>query len=372
MSDDRFQLQRLLEAILFASGEPLGIDALKARMPEDADIPGLLQELRDLYANRGVQLSVIEERWCFRTAGDLASKFHIEQKVERKLTRAAIETLAIVAYHQPVTRAEIEEIRGVVISKGTLDNLLEAGWIKPKGRRQTPGRPVTWVTTEAFLEHFGLESCDALPGVEELRAAGLLDTRSNNATLGVQGTLPPNDDGDGDDDSEIDDEIDDDRAAGIADDAYEASILARVEGAEAVVEDVAVAVEGEAVTESEPLVEGDVALDDELTVDELSEDSRAAQAAGDADLALEHEDPDLADLEDDSLPDELLDKPASVDEDAEETSDEQDAADDEEDDDDDNADEDDTDIDEDGDEDNDDADGDDEAEGPDRKAEPTT
>jgi segregation and condensation protein B len=301
MSDDRFQLQRLLEAILFASGEPLAVDALKARMPEDADIPGLLQELRDLYANRGVQLSVVEDRWCFRTAGDLASRFHIEQKVERKLTRAAIETLAIVAYHQPVTRAEIEEIRGVVISKGTLDNLLEAGWIKPKGRRQTPGRPVTWVTTEAFLEHFGLESCDALPGVEELRAAGLLDSRSNVATLGVQGTLPPNDEV-GDDDDDVDDEVDDDRSAGIADDEYEAGILARVEGAE-VVETVPTA-------EAGSIIEGDAAIDDELTANELPEGSLGAQQEAAADLAEEHEDPDLAEIEDETLPNELLDDPA--------------------------------------------------------------
>ncbi|MET1028172.1 MAG: SMC-Scp complex subunit ScpB [Dongiaceae bacterium] len=224
MSEDRFQLQRLLEAILFASSEPLTVDALTARMPEGADIAGLLQEIRDLYANRGVNLTPVEGRWCFRTAADLSSKFNIEQKVERKLTRAAVETMAIVAYHQPVTRAEIEEIRGVAISKGTLDNLLEAGWIKPKGRRQTPGRPVTWVTTEGFLEHFGLESCDALPGVEELRAAGLLDSRNNSATLGVQGTLPPGAD------SADDEDDDDEQESGIADEEYEADVLARLEG----------------------------------------------------------------------------------------------------------------------------------------------
>ncbi|HVJ41333.1 MAG TPA: SMC-Scp complex subunit ScpB [Dongiaceae bacterium] len=301
MSDDRFQLQRLLEAILFASSEPLSVDALKARMPEDADIPGLLQELRDIYANRGVQLSMVEDRWCFRTAGDLSSKFHIEQKVERKLTRAAVETMAIVAYHQPVTRAEIEEIRGVAISKGTLDNLLEAGWIKPKGRRQTPGRPVTWVTTEAFLEHFGLESCDALPGVEELRAAGLLDTRTNVATLGVQGTLPPNGDVGDEDEADEHDEVDDDRSPApgeAADDAYEASVLARLEGAEAE-EDVPA---GD--------TEGDVALDDALTGEELPEADQAARAEAAADLAEELEDPDLADIETESLPDELLDDPA--------------------------------------------------------------
>ncbi|HEY3146513.1 MAG TPA: SMC-Scp complex subunit ScpB, partial [Dongiaceae bacterium] len=156
MTDDRYQLLRLLEAILFASTEPLSEDQLAGRMPEGADINGLLQELKDHYANRGVHLLAFEDRWAFRTAPDLAPRFHIERDVVRKMSRAAVETLAIIAYHQPVTRAEIEEIRGVVISKGTLDMLLEIGWIKPKGRRETPGRPVTWATTDAFLEHFGL------------------------------------------------------------------------------------------------------------------------------------------------------------------------------------------------------------------------
>ena len=186
MTDDRFQLLRLLEAILFAATEPMAEKDLVGRMPEGTDINGLLQELKDLYANRGVHLLAFDDRWAFRTAPDLASKFHVEKEVVRKLSRAAIETLAIIAYHQPVTRAEIEEIRGVVISKGTLDMLLEIGWIKPKGRRETPGRPVTWGTTDVFLEHFGLESCDALPGVEELKAAGLLDARATVATLGTQ------------------------------------------------------------------------------------------------------------------------------------------------------------------------------------------
>jgi segregation and condensation protein B len=318
MSDDRFQLQRLLEAILFASSEPLGVDALKARMPEDTDIPGLLEEIRDHYANRGVNLTVVEGRWCFRTATDLASKFHIEQKVERKLTRAAIETLAIVAYHQPVTRAEIEEIRGVVISKGTLDNLLEAGWIKPKGRRQTPGRPVTWVTTESFLEHFGLESCDALPGVEELRAAGLLDSRNNSATLGVQGTLPPN--GEVAEDEDEDDDFDDERSAGLADDAYEAGVLARLEGAEVVADGV---VEGAVETDVEAEAgepdaaaiaedDGELASLDDVTGDELSEEAQAARIESDADLAEERDDPDVAEIADESIPDELLDTTVST------------------------------------------------------------
>jgi segregation and condensation protein B len=186
MSEDRFQLLRLLEAMLFASASPLEEKVLAARLPEGADLPGLLQELGGLYANRGVQLMQFEDRWAFRTAPDLAERLQIETTVMRKLSRAAVETLAIIAYHQPVTRAEVEEIRGVALSRGTLDTLLEVGWIRPKGRRQTPGRPVTWVTTDAFLDHFGLESCDALPGVEELRAAGLLDARSAISTLGAR------------------------------------------------------------------------------------------------------------------------------------------------------------------------------------------
>ena len=186
MGEDRFQLLRLVEAMLFASAEPISEKTLAARLPEDADITGLLQEVAGLYANRGVHLVQLEDRWAFRTATDLAGRLQSETIVPRKLSRAAIETLAIIAYHQPVTRAEIEEIRGVALSRGTLDTLLEATWIKPKGRRQTPGRPVTWVTTDAFLDHFGLESCEALPGMEELRAAGLLDARSAISTLGAQ------------------------------------------------------------------------------------------------------------------------------------------------------------------------------------------
>jgi segregation and condensation protein B len=197
MSEDRFQLLRLLEAVLFASTEPVAEKVLKSRLPEDADVAGLLSELAETYANRGVNLTRIQERWAFRTAADLSARLQVERKVNKKLSRAAIETLAIVAYHQPVTRAEIEEIRGVVISKGTLDLLLEIGWIRPKGRRETPGRPVTWATTEAFLEHFGLEGTSSLPGLEELRAAGLLDSRAGISTLATQassgGHLQPED-----------------------------------------------------------------------------------------------------------------------------------------------------------------------------------
>jgi segregation and condensation protein B len=162
------------------------VPALSARLPEGIDVPELLEELRGLYANRGVNLVQLDGRWAFRTAVDLGSRLQIEAKVNRKLSRAAVETLAVIAYHQPVTRAEVEEVRGVALSKGTLDTLLEIGWVRPKGRRRTPGRPVTWVTTTAFLDHFALESLDALPGVDELKAAGLLDVRSAIATLGAQ------------------------------------------------------------------------------------------------------------------------------------------------------------------------------------------
>jgi segregation and condensation protein B len=186
MSEDRFQLLRLLEAVLFASAEPIGEKALASRLPEGADLKGLLSELQGLYGNRGIHLIQIEDRWAFRTAPDLADKLQIETEVTRKLSRAAVETMAIIAYQQPITRGEIEEVRGVALSRGTLDTLLEAGWIRPKGRRQTPGRPVTWVTTDAFLDHFGLESREALPGLEELRAAGLLDARSAISTLGAR------------------------------------------------------------------------------------------------------------------------------------------------------------------------------------------
>jgi segregation and condensation protein B len=137
-----------------------------------------LAELAALYQGRGVELVQLAGGWAFRTAPDLATALRVTLDVSRKLSRAAVEALAIIAYHQPVTRGEIEEIRGVQLSRGTLDILLESGWIKPKGRRRTPGRPVTWVTTPGFLDHFGLTSLDDLPGVEELKAAGLLDKRS--------------------------------------------------------------------------------------------------------------------------------------------------------------------------------------------------
>jgi segregation and condensation protein B len=187
---DRFQQLRLIEALFFTSAEPLGLDQIRRHLPDETDAEKLLAELAALYANRGVNLIQVGNRWALRTAPDLAPLMQIERAVVRKPSRAAVETLAIIAYHQPLTRAEIEEIRGVALSRGTLDTLLEAGWIRPRGRRRTPGRPVTWGTSEGFLNHFGLESLDSLPGVAELKAAGLLDTRPAITALGSRGDLP--------------------------------------------------------------------------------------------------------------------------------------------------------------------------------------
>jgi len=166
---------RLLEAILFAAEAPIDAAGLAAYLPDGADVTALLVRLQADYAGRGVNLVQLGERWAFRTAEDLAPRLRRHIAVPRKLSRAAVEALAIIAYHQPITRAEIEEMRGVAVSRGTLDILLEAGWIRPRGRRASPGRPMLWATTADFLDHFGLDSLDALPGIDELRAAGLLD-----------------------------------------------------------------------------------------------------------------------------------------------------------------------------------------------------
>ena len=156
---------RMVEAILFAAAEPLDEPSIAERLPPDCDVPALLAELEVIYAKRGVNLIRVAGRWAFRTAPDLAVLLQKNTIEQRRLSRAAMETLAIVAYHQPVTRAEIEEIRGVTVSKGSLDLLLEVGWIKMRGRRRVPGRPVTYGTTEAFLTHFGLDKVSDLPGL---------------------------------------------------------------------------------------------------------------------------------------------------------------------------------------------------------------
>ncbi|WP_209425165.1 SMC-Scp complex subunit ScpB [Pararhodobacter sp. SW119] len=169
--------ERMIEALLFASAEPMSVAELSARLPQGSDVPEALQHLRSRYSGRGVHLARVGDGWAMRTAPDLGWLMHKEQVETRRLSRAAIETLAIIAYHQPVTRAEIEEIRGVAVSRGTVDQLLELEWIRLGRRRMTPGRPVTFVVTERFLDQFGLESPRDLPGLKELREAGLLDSR---------------------------------------------------------------------------------------------------------------------------------------------------------------------------------------------------
>jgi segregation and condensation protein B len=168
---------RLLEAMLFASDDPIDEKDLAARLPEGTNLAGALEQLRQDYANRGVNLVRVDGKWTFRTATDLSWLLSKESTERRKLSRAAIETLAIIAYHQPVTRTEIEELRGVSTSAGSVDVLLETGWIRPRGRRKTPGRPVTYGTTSDFLSHFGLDQVADLPGLEELKGAGMFDGR---------------------------------------------------------------------------------------------------------------------------------------------------------------------------------------------------
>lgn len=169
--------ERMVEAILFASATPITVAEFVRRMPVGSDPQEALVALRKRYEGRGVQLVRVGDAWAMRTAPDLSHLMRKEVQETRKLSRAAIESLAIVAYHQPVTRAEIEEIRGVAVNRGTIDQLLELGWIRLGRRRMTPGRPVTFVLTEQFLDHFGLEAARDLPGIAELRAAGLLDNR---------------------------------------------------------------------------------------------------------------------------------------------------------------------------------------------------
>ncbi len=176
-AEARPEHMRLLEALLFAAAVPLDEKTLGSRLPEDVDLKASLRALQAEYSTRGVNLVRIAGKWTFRTAGDLSWLLTKEATVPKKLSRAAIETLAVIAYHQPVTRAEVEEIRGVVMSKGTFDVLMETGWIKPRGRRKVPGRPITYGTTEDFLSHFGLEELGNLPELEELKGSGLLDNR---------------------------------------------------------------------------------------------------------------------------------------------------------------------------------------------------
>ncbi len=199
-------VHRLIEALMFASARPLEMGELvEATKQHPQEIEQALAELTEFYKPRGINIVKVAGKWEFRTAEDLGEHLTIEKQVRRRLSRAAIETLAIVAYHQPITRAEIEEIRGVSISKGTLDILLQEAWIRPKGRKQVAGRPLTWGTTEKFLEDFGLESLDALPGLEDLKASGILELRPGMLALSeIHPSQVPDQDNEQDDDWEED------------------------------------------------------------------------------------------------------------------------------------------------------------------------
>jgi segregation and condensation protein B len=196
-----FEHVRMAEALLFAAEEPLDEATIASRLPEGADIPVIINALTAHYAVRGVNLVSTGGRWWLRTSPDLAPILRRESQNTKKLSRAALETLAIVAYHQPVTRAEIEGIRGVSVAKGTLEVLLETGWVRLRGRRKTPGRPVTFGTSKEFLDHFGLETIGDLPGVDELKAAGLLDARLPD---GLDVPLPSDDPALREDEDELD------------------------------------------------------------------------------------------------------------------------------------------------------------------------
>ncbi|MET0195366.1 MAG: SMC-Scp complex subunit ScpB [Hyphomicrobiaceae bacterium] len=179
-SADRREQLRILEALLFAASEPLAEAYLASHLKSNDDVPALLEELQGFYASRGINLMRVAGKWAFRTAEDLAYLLERHATEQRKLSKAAMETLAIIAYHQPVTRAEIEEIRGVAVSAGTIDVLMEVNWVRPRGRRRAPGRPITYGTTDQFLEHFGFDGIKDLPGLTELKGSGLLS-----------GNLPP-------------------------------------------------------------------------------------------------------------------------------------------------------------------------------------
>ncbi|MFD0987509.1 SMC-Scp complex subunit ScpB [Methyloligella solikamskensis] len=270
-SADRREKLRIVEALLFAASEPLDEKTLGRHFNADEDVAALLEELQGLYAGRGVNLVRVAGKWAFRTAEDLGFLLEREPVEQRRLSRAALETLAIIAYHQPVTRAEIEEIRGVSISKGTLDVLLETGWIKLRGRRRAPGRPVTYGTTPYFLEHFGFDCIEDLPGLAELKGAGLLDS-----SLPPGFAMPsPNDAAELSEDEdplEDDEEIDEfDAAAPDVEDADEVDEVT----AEAETEATAEAGSEETKPESEAMAE-----DDSETADEADETDPERDGSG--------------------------------------------------------------------------------------------
>ena len=234
---------RMVEALLFAASEPLDAKALSTSLPEGADVKAVIAELQAMYEKRGVNLCAVSGKYQFRTAADLAFLLRKEKPEQKRLSKAAIETLAIIAYHQPVTRAEIEDIRGVAISKGTIDQLMEIGWVRLRGRRKAPGRPITYGTTDTFLLHFSLETIGDLPGLDELKAAGMFDGRLPEGF----GVPQPRD---GVELTEDEDPLEDGAA-----DLFEEQHLAAVEG-----EEVEASAEVVAEAEGEADAEADLAL----------------------------------------------------------------------------------------------------------------
>ncbi len=298
---------RLIEAVLFAAAHPVSEEDLSQRLPEGTELAPILAEIEALYEGRGVNLTKISGKWAFRTSPDLAAALNPEQVVQRKLSRAAVETLAIIAYHQPITRAEIEEVRGVALSKGTLDQLMEAGWIKPKGRRQAPGRPATWVSTDEFLEHFGLDRIVDLPNLEELRAAGLLDSRAGVATIAMnqEEAEAMADVAERERDEEEAKEREERRQAQLGDEDEEGASIEPAAGASD---------EDEGAEEAE---DGDDAGDDEDPDDEDEDED-------DEDSDDEDEDSDDEDVENDEDDDDDLDDEDDEDEDEDEEGDDED------------------------------------------------
>lgn len=291
---------RLIEALLFASSEPLTVNAIRERMPEDADVGGLLMELQAIYEGRGVSLLNMDGNWAFRTSADLSDALSMKKDVQRKLSKAAMETLAIVSYHQPVTRPEIENIRGVAISNGTLDVLMECGWVKPGRRRESPGRPLTWVTTPAFLDHFGLTTLNDLPGMDELKSSGLLDARpaidvTTGSLFGAEDEMLAEDLND----SDFDDEEDDD--------AYDAAVE-----------------EGIVVVASEEVSENDES--EEASEDEESEDDFDDEESDELDEEDSEEEDSDDDDEDEDEGEAWDDLEASNDDDDEESDDDEEVA----------------------------------------------
>lgn len=313
---------RLVEAILFATSSAISVSQIGERFPAErkALIPVILEQLQAQFSNRGINLVQRDGRWALRTATDLGDRLRLEKEQPKKFTRSAMETMAIVAYHQPVTRAEIENIRGVATSPGALDALMEAGWIKPGKRREVPGRPVTWLSTQSFLDHFGLEKLEDLPGMEELKAAGLLDKRPAVEAMPTADLFEENDKHEHDP-QEVTDE---DLVGKVTEEGGDASDLDTVASSDEQSED----------DESEDEDMNDEDSDDEESDDEESDD--------DADEDDEEDDEEESDSEEDDSDDyEEEDDEESEDDDDEDSDDEDDEGSDEDDEDDEEEDEDD-------------------------------